>query len=51
MFLVLPIEWDFHEDIEDLKVAISEAMTNATTAPDDGEEGEVTIDLGFIQID
>ncbi len=37
-----------YEDIEDLKVAISEAMTNATThAYDDGEEGEVTIGFGI----
>ncbi|GAA4075022.1 anti-sigma B factor RsbW [Amphibacillus indicireducens] len=36
-----------YEEIEDLKVAISEAMTNATThAYDLDEEGEVTIGFG-----
>jgi len=37
-----------YEEIEDLKVAISEAMTNATThAYDHGEDGEVTIGFGI----
>ncbi|MBM7543275.1 anti-sigma B factor RsbW [Amphibacillus cookii] len=37
-----------YEDIEDLKVAISEAMTNATThAYEDNEEGEVTVGFGI----
>ena len=36
-----------YEEIEDLKVAISEAMTNATThAYDADEDGEVTIGFG-----
>lgn len=36
-----------YEDIEDLKVAISEAMTNATThAYEESEEGEVTVGFG-----
>lgn len=36
-----------YEEIEDLKVAISEAMTNATThAYDEHEDGEVTIGFG-----
>lgn len=36
-----------YEDIEDLKVAISEAMTNATThAYGKSEEGEVTVGFG-----
>ncbi|MEN1970541.1 anti-sigma B factor RsbW [Lentibacillus sp. N15] len=36
-----------YEDIEDLKVAISEAITNAVThAYDQEEEGEVTIGFG-----
>ncbi|MDC3418671.1 anti-sigma B factor RsbW [Aquibacillus salsiterrae] len=36
-----------YEDIEDLKVAISEAMTNAVThAYRDKEEGEITIGFG-----
>lgn len=37
-----------YEDIEDLKVAISEAMTNATThAYDENEDGEVTVGFGL----
>lgn len=36
-----------YEDIEDLKVAISEAMTNATThAYEENEDGEVTVGFG-----
>ncbi|MBM7571073.1 anti-sigma B factor RsbW [Aquibacillus albus] len=36
-----------YEDIEDLKVAISEAMTNAVThAYDEREDGEVTVGFG-----
>ncbi|WP_217587387.1 anti-sigma B factor RsbW [Lentibacillus saliphilus] len=36
-----------YEDIEDLKVAVSEAITNAVThAYDDHKEGEVTIGFG-----
>lgn len=36
-----------YEDIEDLKVAISEAMTNATThAYEENEGGEVTVGFG-----
>ncbi|MDL4839054.1 anti-sigma B factor RsbW [Aquibacillus rhizosphaerae] len=36
-----------YEDIEDLKVAISEAMSNAAThAYDEREEGEITIGFG-----
>ncbi|WP_067837532.1 anti-sigma B factor RsbW [Amphibacillus sediminis] len=39
-----------YEEIEDLKVAISEAMTNATThAYDVEEEGEVTVGFGVYQ--
>ncbi|WP_017473787.1 anti-sigma B factor RsbW [Amphibacillus jilinensis] len=39
-----------YEEIEDLKVAISEAMTNATThAYEDNEEGEVTVGFGIYQ--
>lgn len=39
-----------YEDIEDLKVAISEAMTNATThAYDKREEGEVTVGFGVYE--
>ncbi|MFB1051768.1 anti-sigma B factor RsbW [Paraliobacillus sp. JSM ZJ581] len=37
-----------YEEIEDLKVAISEAMTNATThAYEEADEGEVTIGFGL----
>ncbi|CQR48261.1 Serine-protein kinase RsbW [Paraliobacillus sp. PM-2] len=37
-----------YEDIEDLKVAISEAMTNAAThAYEDCDDGEVTIGFGL----
>lgn len=36
-----------YEDIEDLKVAISEAMTNVTThAYEESEDGEVTVGFG-----
>ncbi|WP_186576331.1 anti-sigma B factor RsbW [Aquibacillus kalidii] len=39
-----------YEEIEDLKVAISEAMTNAAThAYDDKEEGEVTVGFGLYE--
>ncbi|SDC16930.1 serine/threonine-protein kinase RsbW [Pelagirhabdus alkalitolerans] len=39
-----------YEDIEDLKVAISEAMTNATEhAYEASEEGEVTIGFGVYE--
>lgn len=39
-----------YEDIEDLKVAISEAITNAVThAYDDNDEGEVTIGFGVYE--
>lgn len=39
-----------YEDIEDLKIAISEAITNAVThAYDDGDEGEVTIGFGVYE--
>lgn len=39
-----------YEDIEDLKVAISEAMTNATThAYEVRDEGEVTIGFGLYE--
>lgn len=37
-----------YEDIEDLKVAVSEAITNAVThAYDENEDGEVTIGFGI----
>ncbi|SEN82016.1 serine/threonine-protein kinase RsbW [Amphibacillus marinus] len=39
-----------YEEIEDLKVAISEAMTNATThAYQANEDGEVTVGFGIYQ--
>ncbi|RCW73023.1 anti-sigma B factor RsbW [Saliterribacillus persicus] len=38
-----------YEEIEDLKVAISEAMSNATTHAYDGKDGEVTIGYGLYQ--
>ncbi|WP_182201792.1 anti-sigma B factor RsbW [Paraliobacillus salinarum] len=39
-----------YEDIEDLKVAISEAMTNATThAYEESDGGEVTIGFGLYE--
>lgn len=39
-----------YEDIEDLKVSISEAITNAVThAYTDGDEGEVTIGFGVYE--
>ena len=39
--------WFSYEEIEDLKVAISEAVTNATAhAYDSDEDGEVTIGFG-----
>ncbi|MFC4388166.1 anti-sigma B factor RsbW [Gracilibacillus marinus] len=39
-----------YEEIEDLKVAISEAMSNATThAYSNGEQGEVTIGFGMYE--
>src|SRR5690625_1495805 len=39
-----------YEDIEDLKVAVSEAITNAVThAYTDEEEGEVTIGFGVYE--
>lgn len=39
-----------YEDIEDLKVAISEAMTNAVThAYQEGEGGEVTVGFGVYE--
>lgn len=39
-----------YEEIEDLKVAISEAMTNATShAYEDDEDGEVTIGFGIYE--
>lgn len=39
-----------YEDIEDLKVSISEAMTNAVThAYGDNEDGEVTIGFGVYE--
>ncbi|MCT2534968.1 anti-sigma B factor RsbW [Aquibacillus koreensis] len=39
-----------YEDIEDLKVAISEAMSNAAAhAYDDSEEGEVTVGFGVYE--
>ena len=39
-----------YEEIEDLKVAISEAMTNATThAYKESEEGEVTVGFGIYE--
>jgi len=39
-----------YEDIEDLKVAVSEAITNAVThAYRDGEKGEVTIGFGVYE--
>ena len=39
-----------YEDIEDLKVAISEAITNAVThAYDDKDQGEVTVGFGVYE--
>ncbi|MBP1971468.1 serine/threonine-protein kinase RsbW [Virgibacillus natechei] len=38
-----------YEDIEDIKVAISEAITNAVTHAYDEEEGEVTLGFGVYE--
>lgn len=38
-----------YEDIEDLKVAISEAITNAVTHAYEGEKGEIQIGFGIYE--